>query len=200
MLGNDAQAAYFLLMVVPAILFLLSCLGLAASWNRSEFFLLAQICALASLALLVLGAVKYLIRRKRTGKAWVVVDGSNVMYWRDGVPKLETVFDVVHQLIELGYTPGVMFDANAGYLLKGRYMHDKALGQWLGLPEGRVMVVPKGVPADPFILRAARDINARIVTNDQFRDWAEAHPEVARDGFLIKGGYRAGSLWLGLTP
>jgi hypothetical protein len=93
----------------------------------------------------------------------------------------------------------VVFDANAGHKLTGRYKHDHALGKLLGLPEARVMVVDKGTPADPTILAAARDLGARVVTNDRYRDWAETHPEVASAGHLIRGGYRDGHLWLDMV-
>jgi hypothetical protein len=36
----------------------------------------------------------------------------------------------------------------------------------------------------------------RIVTNDRFRDWAEAHPEILEPGFLIWSGMRDGKVWL----
>ena len=106
--------------------------------------------------------------------------------------------DVVDELRARGYTPGVVFDANAGYLLIGRYQHDKALSSQLDLPVDRVLVVPKGTPADPYILQSARDYGGQVVSRDQFRDWAEAHPEIAEPGHLIKGGYRNGKLWLDL--
>ena len=80
-----------------------------------------------------------------------------------------------------------MFDANAGYLLIGKYQHDKALARVLGLPTDRVMVVPKGTPADPMILRAARDYGAPVVSNDRFKDWAKDFPEVKTKGHLITG-------------
>ena len=122
------------------------------------------------------------------------------MHWADDTPRIETVRDVVQHLQGLGFTPGVVFDANAGYLLHGRYQHDGALGKLLGLPRDRVMVVSKGEPADPTILVAARDMSAPVVTNDRFRDWAEQFPEVRRSGFLIRGGYRDGRLWLSPDP
>ena len=40
----------------------------------------------------------------------------------------------------------------------------------LKMPESHIMVVPKETPADPYILQAARDYGARIVSNDRFRD------------------------------
>jgi hypothetical protein len=60
-------------------------------------------------------------------------------------------------------------------------------------------VVNKGNPADPTILAAARDLKARIVSNDRYRDWTESHPEVAKPGHVIRGGYRDGNLWLDLA-
>jgi hypothetical protein len=116
-----------------------------------------------------------------------------------GVPRLDTLRQVVARLQADGFVLGVMFDANAGYLLTGRYMRDTELGQALRLPVDRVMVVPKGVPADPYILNAARDLKARIVTNDLYRDWISDFPEIADEGFLVKGGYRKGALWLELA-
>jgi hypothetical protein len=169
---------------------------MAVTWASPDGFLLASLVAFASLIVLVLELRK---RRPQRDKAkWIVIDGSNVMYWHGGVPKLETVQEVLRRLEALGYAPGVMFDANAGHLLEGRYLHDYAFGKRLGLPPERVMVVPKGVQADGFILTEARDLAARIVTNDRFRDWVGDYPEVATPGYLIIGGYRDGVLWLDL--
>ncbi|MFA3918600.1 NYN domain-containing protein [Ruegeria hyattellae] len=131
-------------------------------------------------------------------KNWIILDGSNVMYWKDGTPQIETVREVVDHLTRLGYAPGVMFDANAGYLISGTYRHDAHLGRMLGLKEERVMVVPKGVPADPYILTAARDLGGPVVTNDRYRDWVDDHPEIIKPGHLIRGGYKSGRLWLDL--
>lgn len=131
-----------------------------------------------------------------TAPAWILVDGSNVMHWQDNMPNLAPVLRVLERLKALGYEPGVVFDANAGWKLFGRYMDDEDLAQALVLPRDQVFVVPKGTPADPYLLATARDHGARIVTNDRYRDWAETHPEVLRPGALIRGGMRDGSLWL----
>jgi hypothetical protein len=186
-------------MIVPGALFLLSLIGMAASWAMPDLFLLAVLCTLASGILLLLAWRKARPHAGKADKPWIVIDGSNVMYWEDGVPRLDTVRQVVQRLVGMGYAPGVMFDANAGYLLTGRYQNDAALGKALRLPMDRVLVVPKGVPADPYILNAARDLKARIVTNDRYRDWVGDYPEVVSAGFLIKGGFRSGALWLDVT-
>jgi hypothetical protein len=93
-----------------------------------------------------------------------------------------------------------VFDANAGYKLSGRYMDDRPLAFVLGLPTDRVLVVPRGEPADPVILKAARELGASVLSNDRFRDWAEQFPEVAQPGHLLRGGYHGGVLWMETAP
>ena len=137
-------------------------------------------------------------RAREAAQKWVILDCSNVMHWKDGTPRIETVREVVSHLSSHGFNSGVVFDANAGYLTSGSYLHDSGFGKALGLPEERVMVVPKGAPADPTILAAARDLDAQIVTNDRFRDWADDFPEVNDPELLIRGGFRSGRLWLDL--
>lgn len=129
-------------------------------------------------------------------KNWILVDGSNVMHWQDNTPQLAPLLQVIETLTGLGFAPGVVFDANVGYKLFGRYMDDGDLAQLLHLPTQQVFVVPKGKQADPFLLETARDFSARIVTNDRYRDWAEVHPAVTERGFLIRGGMRGGKVWL----
>ncbi|MGL4238829.1 NYN domain-containing protein [Tabrizicola sp.] len=129
-------------------------------------------------------------------KAWILVDGSNVMYWQDNAPKLTPVLQVIGALQAQGYAPGVVFDANAGWKLAGKYLHHGDLARLLALPVEQVLVVPKGEQADPYLLETAREFSARIVTNDRYRDWAEAHPQVSEPGFLIQGGMRDGRVWL----
>ena len=126
----------------------------------------------------------------------ILIDGSNVMYWDGPPPTLEPVHEAAQLLIEKGYAPHVMFDANAGHLVFGGYKHDHELAQMLGLTFDQVVVVDKGVEADPHLLRMARDLGAKVVTNDLFRDWAKKFPEVRTRGHLIHGGYHKGKLWL----
>jgi hypothetical protein len=188
----------------------------------SDFMLLALIMGLGSLVLLVIAAfsrpnppsphspkidtpAKVTPRRNprrahlralrpRPGP-WILIDGSNVLHWRDGQPEMATVHLVVQELTQRGFSPGVMFDANVGYKIGDRYQDDAELARQLGLPADRVLVVPKGTPADTYLLQAARNLNARVVTNDRFRDWTEAHPEVLTPGFLIRGGFGKSGLW-----
>ena len=129
----------------------------------------------------------------------ILIDGSNVMHWKEGKPNIEVVQRLVFALDKSGYHPGVIFDANAGYKLFDRYLDDAPLAHAIGLPEDQVLVVPKGTPADQFLLNAARDMGAPIVTNDRFRDWLDDFPEFAEPGRLIQGGYRKGAPYLKST-
>jgi rRNA-processing protein FCF1 len=188
-------------MIVPLLLLGLSLAGLAAALfvpGYGDLVLLAGPMAVASLLLALRARPRHRGGQAADQPAWIVIDGSNVMHWSDQTPRIAPVREVVRHLQARGFTPGVAFDANAGYLLEGRYRHDRALGRRLGLPTDRVMVVDKGTPADPALLTAARDMQARVVTNDRFRDRADAFPEVRQPGFLIRGGYHDGALWLDL--
>jgi len=150
----------------------------------------------AAIALFIIFFGLLWFARKRSAKArkWVLVDGSNVMHWHNNTPNIQPVKDVLKLLKSRGFTAIVMFDANAGYELFGKYKNDDAFSKLLGLPEKHIMVVPKGTPADPFLLSAARKQRAQIVTNDRFRDWAVKFPEVQEHGLLITGWYRDGRL------
>lgn len=168
----------------------------------TENLMLLALCGLIGLWVAVLIRRLLAARRAsalRTTQKRAIIDGSNVMHWKDGTPQIATVRDVVSHLSQKGFTVGVVFDANAGYLLSGKYQHDDTLSLALNLPESHVMVVPKGQPADPAILTMARDMNARIVTNDRFRDWAGDFPEVRKSGHLIPGSFRSGQLNLRLS-
>lgn len=190
-------------MTVRLVLLVL-CLAAVAALSLDPAWADARVVAVPGvLASLLLVLLRLRGAARRGGPApearWIVVDGSNVMYWKDGTPQVGTVRDVVARLVALGYAPGVMFDANAGHLLAGAYRHDGAFARMLGLPQDRVMVVPKGTQADGYILQAARDLGARVVTNDRFRDWIEQFPEVRQPGHLVRGNYRDGALWLDLA-
>lgn len=190
-------------MVVPFLLLVISVAGLLTAWAG---YLPPDRIWLSALGIL-LSLFVLLVRARRAARApkrapvkerWILVDGSNVMHWKDGTPQIATLCEVLGRLDALGFTPGVVFDANVGYKLLGRYVDDNDLAHVLGLPGARVFVAGKGTPADPLLLASARKVGARIVTNDRYRDWAETHPEVATPGYLVTGGYRRGELWLDL--
>ncbi|WP_439526073.1 NYN domain-containing protein [Roseovarius mucosus] len=189
-------------MVVPVLILALSLIGVAVALllpGYGDLILLAGPCTIAALILLwralFLRITASAAPEPETEPNRILIDGSNVMYWRDNTPRIETLREVIGQLRRIGFAPGVVFDANAGYLLTGKYKHDDAMAGYLGLAEDWVMVVPKGTVADRYLLTVARDVGAPIVTNDRYRDWAADYPEIKQSGRLIRGGYRDGALW-----
>lgn len=181
-------------MFVPVMLLLVSLAGVGATFalpGWSDALVVSGPMALASLYLVLRALVS------GPGRAdQVILDGSNVMHWRGGKPDIATVREVLDLAAARGLHAGVVFDANAGHLIFDRYASDRAFAHVLKLPPDRVMVVPKGTPADPTILAAARDLGARVISNDRFRDWAEDFPELSKPGHVIRGGYRDGAPWL----
>lgn len=153
--------------------------------------------AVGLLAVMVLAVVLHRIQSRR--RPVILIDGSNVMHWRDGTPSLAPLRAVIGVVRAAGFELGIVFDANAGYKLFGRYLDDADLARKLDLPADQVLVVPKGQPADPVLLAIARDRGASIITNDRYRDWAETHPEIATPGHLIRGGWRDDEIWLDLA-
>ncbi|MHA6263502.1 NYN domain-containing protein [Arenibacterium sp. CAU 1754] len=123
----------------------------------------------------------------RKSPTYVVIDGSNVMHWKDDSASLGTVQQLLGLLHEQDKVPVVWFDANVGYKVRDRYLGPGPLARILGLSPRQVFVAPKGTPADPLLLEDAQKLNATVITNDRFRDWAESHPQIAQPGFLVGG-------------
>lgn len=201
-------------MIVPLILFTLSLASMIASaWHYgpvlSDALLICAISTIAAL-ILVLRASRFGQRRRinprrvqrrkfthrRAHRRHIMVDGSNVMHWKDGEPKIETVRRVLNMLTQRGYTPIVWFDANVGYKIGDRYRGPSSLALLLNIPVQQIFVAPKGEPADPFLLEWAKDLKAKIVTNDQFRDWIDSHPQIRKPGFLVTGRVRGNNIQL----
>lgn len=169
--------------------------GGGSSWASDPMLLLAAF-VLGLLWLLVVLLRRRSRRLSAAAKQPILVDGSNVIHWLDNAPNLGPLLQVVETLTVLGLKPGVVFDANVGYKLTGRFMGEGDLAQLLSLQRDQILVVPKGTQADYYLLETARDLKAQIVTNDRFRDWVEDYPEVEEPGRLIQGGMRDGRIWL----
>ncbi len=186
-------------MRIPFTLLGLSVLGYTLAQNLPGYADLGFLALVTGAGALLLVAQAFWRRRGQRAQPYILLDGSNVMHWGNGQPSLVPVREVVSQLKKQGYRPGVVFDANAGYKLEGRYFNHRVLARRLGLSPDLVLVVNKGEPADPFILQAAQDYDARIVSNDRFRDWSEHFPQVTQPGYLVRGRVHQGAVRLDLT-
>ena len=139
----------------------------------------------------LLGVLLALRRRSSRGpQRYVVIDGSNVLYWKNERVDAAPLQDLVLSLAGRGFVPVIWFDANAGYLLADRYMGPEALAKLFGVRERQVHVAPKGMPADPLLLEGAKRLNAQIISNDRFRDWKDSHPILHSKNRLVTGVWR----------
>jgi hypothetical protein len=160
--------------------------------------MLPQILTLVFVALGLIALASIWFARRHAPPNWIVVDGSNVLYWDQNHPKMETVVKVCRALETQGYAPVVWFDANVGYLISDRFLREAELAVRLNLPKTQVFLAGKDTPADPWVLAQARDLKARIVSNDRYREWVAAHPEVEEPGLLLRGRLVDGTVLLDL--
>jgi hypothetical protein len=106
------------------------------------------------------------------GMPIALVDGSNVAHSSEGdEARLGNIKLVVRKLISEGYEPVVVADAAL------RHQIDDKEGYERRVEEGKIKQAPAGTDADYFLLAFARELDAVIVSNDLFRDRAEAFPE-----------------------
>ena len=103
----------------------------------------------------------------------VVVDGSNVAYAVEGRgARLENIRVVCRKLQDEGFRPVVLVDA------KLRHDIDEPAEYESLVDKGMIRQAPAGTDADYFILSFAREFDARVVSNDMFRDLAGGFPDV----------------------
>ena len=106
-------------------------------------------------------------------KEFVVIDGANVAYEEKsggGKPKLSNLLKVQRELEERGFDTVIVIDASLKYDIDDQQQLEKLI------ESQQVRQVPAGTDADFFILEIANTCNARIVTNDQYRDYKDRYP------------------------
>ncbi len=110
-------------------------------------------------------------KRKKT----IVVDGANLAYeemTQDRKPKVSNIKAVMQKIRGMGLRPIVIVDASL--------IHDVDKPDQLDamINSGQIKQVPAGTNADYFILKIAKEHNAQIVTNDQYKDFAKQFPKI----------------------
>lgn len=141
---------------------------------------------LGVLLLVVLGRLRTRVRKvPAPAKRQIAVDGTNVLFWRDGVARLSTLKTVLTRLRRAGFDPVVFLDASSRHHLGDTSLNERKFAQSLELDTNRIMVVPKGTEADGFLLEYAGQNKLAIVSNDRFRD----RPRAARNIRLVKGRF-----------
>ncbi len=185
-------------MAYAASILVLALLALAAAYlaGQAPFSVAILAPAIVGAVALVWMAGQALQPRRH----WIVVDGSNVLRWRDGPPDLATVALVVRELERLRYTPVVWFGAEAGFLVAERRLGPGALARALRLPTIQVLVAPDGTRVEAFVFTGAREMQAPVVTNASCREWVEHFPEIAGEGRLVRGSFTGKKVTLLLAP
>ena len=102
----------------------------------------------------------------------VLVDAANVAHSTEGATaKLSNIHLVMDKLREEGFRPLIVADAALRHQIDDKAAYEKLI------EDGVVQQAPAGTDADYFILSFAREMSARILTNDRFRDRAAEFSE-----------------------
>ena len=102
----------------------------------------------------------------------VLVDASNVAHATEGgEARLENIKIVQAKLLDEGFEPLVVADAALRHQIDNKQAYEAMI------ENGQVHQAPAGTDADFFILSFARELAARIGSNDRFRDRAKQFPD-----------------------
>ena len=115
----------------------------------------------------------------------ILLDGSNILYWRGGQVQAELPALVVQALRARRFDPVVYFDNTV--------THHLAAERLAGLRgQAAVHIAPQGTAADELLLAACGAGRIQIVTNDRFVAWRGLYPALRRtwlvSGRALKGG------------
>src|ERR687889_2564416 len=103
----------------------------------------------------------------------VIIDGANVAYEErsaGGKPKLSNLLKVRREMEERGQEAVIIVDASLKYDIDDQEQLEKLI------QSQQVRQVPAGTDADFFIIQFAHELDALIVTNDRYRDYAQQYP------------------------
>jgi hypothetical protein len=107
------------------------------------------------------------------GKNVVVIDGANVAYEErsaGGKPKLSNLLKVRGEIEERGFEAVIIVDASLKYDIDDQEQLETLI------QSQQVRQVPAGTDADYFIIQFAHELDAVIVTNDRYKDYAAQYP------------------------
>jgi hypothetical protein len=111
-----------------------------------------------------------------SGKEMIVIDGANVAYEEKsagGKPKLSNLLKVRRELEERGFEAVILVDASLKYDIDDQSQLETLI------QSQQVRQVPAGTDADFFIIQLAGQLDARVVTNDRYKDYVEQYPWIS---------------------
>jgi hypothetical protein len=103
----------------------------------------------------------------------VIIDGANVAYEEKsagGKPKLSNLLKVRGELEGRGLEAVIIVDASLKYDIDDQSQLETMIRSQ------QVRQVPAGTDADYFIIQFADQFNARVVTNDRYKDYLDQYP------------------------
>ncbi|MEP1766897.1 MAG: hypothetical protein ABJJ53_09720 [Sulfitobacter sp.] len=117
--------------------------------------------------------------------AKILMDGSNVVFWRGGQADSAVPDRVACALLARRFMPHIFFDHSIW-----RHLGQDQLDHLAAI--ALVTIAPRGTPADALLLQACQRGRFQIVSNDRFRAWRGEHPLLRKDwlvtGSIGKGG------------
>ncbi|MGZ7047240.1 MAG: NYN domain-containing protein [Methanobacterium sp.] len=122
----------------------------------------------------------------------VIIDAANVAHFKKGKdikPSLDSVLKAIEALKSLGYQPYAIADASLRHEIDQKEEFNKLI------EDGIIHQVPSGTTADHFILKIAYEEEAKILSNDIFREYNDEFKDIGskripyniRDGRIIIG-------------
>lgn len=120
----------------------------------------------------------------------LIIDGSNVSWWRKDKPSLAILLTVLLELIKRRFSFLLYLDANYERKLREEDEEEaRVLKRLLKRLRDSITVVPGGKPADLFVLQYADAYGNRIIANDRYQEYREKYPWIEReeDRRLLKG-------------
>lgn len=117
----------------------------------------------------------------------IIIDGANVAYEgqpADSKPKVSSIVAVKQLVEELGFRAVIIVDASLRHSVDDPDQLEGLFNQ------GKVLQAPSGTAADYFVLRTAEDLDAQVISNDEFEPYRREFPWVKkrRVPYMVIGG------------
>lgn len=104
----------------------------------------------------------------------VIIDASNVAHYKKGSekPKLKNILNSMEALNQLGYETIIIADASLRHEIDEKETFNQLLN------DGKLQQVPSGTNADHYMLKLAEEENAKILSNDVFREYFDEFQDI----------------------
>ncbi|MEW6011016.1 Zc3h12a-like ribonuclease [Methanobacterium alkalithermotolerans] len=117
----------------------------------------------------------------------VIIDASNVAHYgkrADDKPRLKNISSSIEALKKLGYEVIIIADASLRHEIDEKESFNQLLD------DGKVQQVPSGTTADHYILKLAEEEDAKILSNDVFREYFDEFQDInsRRIPYQLKDG------------